>query len=211
MSKFKYEVEVPKCFVEVVEYVYRMSYDEVIDRMHSGQIDDEIWHINMNIESYRLHANVDDYHVIKVKIDKHDYYDVLTFTFYVSDRLQMQILVRDKHSMTVSAIIAWLLRHDGDRSIYREHNYLECIILFKMKHPKQWFAKPELTPYTAIPYLVEHKDVEALGALCKYAVDNEGITYLLEKLDEIGVIEEKAFVLNWNNAHNAYVESKFRL
>lgn len=211
MSKFKYEVEVPKCFVDVVEYIYRMPYDEVIDRMHSGQIDDEIWHINTNIESCRSYTNVDKYHVIRVDIDKPDYYDTFTFTFYISDRLQMQIHVYDPRSMAVSAIIAWLLRHDNDRCVYEKHDYLGCITTFKMKHPEQWFGKPELTPYTAIPYLVEHKDVEALGALCQYAIDNEGITYLLEKLDEIGAIEEKAFVLNWNNAHNAYVESKFRL
>ena len=210
MSKFKYEVEVPKCFVEVVEYVYSMSYDEVIDRMHSGQIDDEIWHTAMNIESYRLYTNVDDYHVLRVEIDKHDYYDTLTFTFYVSDRLQMQILVRDKHSMTVSAVVAWLLRNSHD-TIYVKRDYLECLTLFKMKHPEQWFEKPELTPYAAIPYLVEHKDVEALGALCQYAVDNGGIEYLLEKLHEVDAIEEKAFVLNWMNAHNAYIHQKFEL
>ena len=214
MSKFKYEVEVPKCFVDVVEYIYRMPYDEVIDRIHSGKIDDEIWHINTNVESWKSYTDRDKYSVLQVRIDKPDYYskyDFLTFTFYISDGLQMQILVHDKHSMTVSAIIAWLLRYDDSRNTYIKRNYLECITTFKMKHPEQWFGKPELTPYSAITYLVEHKDVSALGALCQYAVDNEGIEYLLEKLHEVGAIEEKAFVLNWMNAHNAYTHQKFEL
>ena len=210
MSKYKYEVEVPKCFVDVVEYIYRMPYDEVIDRMHSGQIDDEIWLIDTNIETTRQYINVDNYKIADVIIERQDYYDSFTFRFYVADHMQMWISISNLHSITVSAIVSWLLNQNGGNR-YTYGGYLECLDVYNMKYPIGAKSRIRLTPYTAIPYLVEHKDVEALGALCKYAIDNEGITYLLEKLDEIGAIEEKAFVLNWNNAHNAYKDQKFEL
>ena len=140
MSKFKYEVEVPKCFVDVVEYIYRMPYDEVIDGIHAGTIPDEIWTIAEHRETYKVMCSVDKYFISSIRIDKTSYLGFVTFRFIIADELQLYISFTDTKSLAFSGVISWILEHGYDM--------IECLSIYNMKH---LHSPIRLTPHRTIP------------------------------------------------------------
>lgn len=186
MSKFKYEVEVPKCFVDIVEYIYRIPYDEVIDRIHAGTIPDEIWIIAEHRETSKVMCSVDKYFISSIRIDKTSYLGFVTFRFIIADELQLYIRFTDTKSLAFSGVISWILEHGYDM--------IECLSIYNMKYMKYPFR---LTPYLAIPHIVQYHNIDALDALCTYADGEKNFIFLLDEFDKIGAIEEKMIAVRF--------------
>lgn len=176
---------IPQCFTDLIEYVYKMPYDDAIESMELGTIKDDIQlGLSGNICTSSA-IKVDENKIIKVVVVHGGRFPI--FKFVCQDNF-------DRHAMNIAAyedetskgIIAWILMQSNS-------DFLNALT--------GNYEVPELSisPYYAIDFIVKHKDENALYALCSYAFTQNEFNVLIEGLARANAVEETALALRWNH------------
>lgn len=176
--RYTITLEIPQCFTEIIEYVYKMEYNDVVDAIQLGTIKDEIkFGITGNICVVPVFRYMMP-HIIKVEV-----IDITpTFAFVCEDHTDRHTMLIHAHERkTVFGIIAWILLQSNSE-------FLECLNL-------SW---DYLSPYNTIEFIAEHKDEDALYALCSYAYTQNEFNVLIDRLARSNAVEETALALRWN-------------
>lgn len=178
-------LEIPQCFTEIIEYVYKMKYNDVVDSILLGTIIDKI-----EFNSHHLIHNRNDAKLlVPYIVDIHIYDSMISrnsicygFRCSGSDIFSMSIHTGANRTSTSSGVIAWILMHTDKLRILRE---LEDY--------------PSISPYDSISFIAEYKDENALHALCAYAYSKNKFSVLIDRLAMANATEETALALRWNH------------
>lgn len=173
-------LEIPQCFTEIIEYVYKTEYNDVVDAIQLGTIKDEI---RLSITGELCCVPVFRYmlpNIVKVEATKGLSY---SFLFVCQDHLVRHVMnVIANDCKTAYGIMAWVLLQSNS-------DFLNSVIES---------LDGALSPYDSISFIAEHKDVDALHALCSYAYTQNEFSVLIDRLARSNAVEETALALRWN-------------
>lgn len=173
---------IPQCFTDIIEYIYKMPYDDVVDAMQLNTIKDPIQlSISGNICASQVFS-ISEPKIAKVEADGGRF---PIFSFVGQDGFGyhvMRIIAYERE--TVQGIIAWILLQSNSHFL----NALSSIM----------DVSGAITPYYAIDFIAKHKDENALYALCSYAYTSNEFNVLIDRLARSNAVEETALALRWN-------------
>ena len=177
----KITLEIPHCFIEIIEYVYKLDYDEVVNMLQHGTVRDTIKFgiigeiCSVPVFRYML-PNI-------VKVEAMNSF-ARSFLFVCQDHsVQHTMIITASECKTVYGILAWVLLQSNSDFI---NSILEPL-------------DGELSPYDAIGFIAENKDEDALYALCSYAYSQNEFSVLIHRLAMANATEETALALRWNH------------
>lgn len=172
---------IPQCFTDIIEYIYKLPYDDVVDAMQFTTIKDDI-QLSISGGICAPHVLNSTSNIVKVVADGGTF---PIFSFHGKDGFgyhYMRITAYEKE--TIQGIIAWILLQSNSFFLDALSGILNVY--------------GEITPYYAIDFIAKHKDEDALYALCSYAYTQNEFNVLIDRLARSNAVEETALALRWN-------------